>query len=60
MPTLEDVETWRGKKMVDADGDKIGTIEAVFLDRQTGQRAWAAVELAKSSERGDPANLFAA
>ena len=44
MSTLEDVETWRGKKMVDADGDKIGTIEAVFLDRQTGQPAWAAVK----------------
>jgi hypothetical protein len=44
MSTLEDVETWRGKKMVDADGDKIGTIEAVFLDRHTGQPAWAAVK----------------
>ena len=44
MSTLEDIETWRGKKMVDADGDKIGTIEAVFLDRQTGQPAWAAVK----------------
>jgi sporulation protein YlmC with PRC-barrel domain len=44
MSTVEDVETWRGKKMVDADGDKIGTIEAVFLDRQTGQPAWAAVK----------------
>ena len=27
-----------------SDGDKIGTIEAVFLDRQTGQPAWAAVK----------------
>jgi len=39
MSTLQAVEAWRGKKMVDADGDKIGTIEAVFLDRQTGQPA---------------------
>jgi sporulation protein YlmC with PRC-barrel domain len=44
MSTLQDVEAWHGKKMVDADGDKIGTIEAVFLDRQTGQPAWAAVK----------------
>jgi sporulation protein YlmC with PRC-barrel domain len=44
MSTLQDVEAWRGKKMVDADGDKIGTIEDVFLDRQTGQPAWAAVK----------------
>jgi sporulation protein YlmC with PRC-barrel domain len=44
MSTLQDLETWRGKKMVDADGDKIGTIMAVFLDRQTGQPTWAAVK----------------
>jgi hypothetical protein len=37
MSTLQDVEAWHGKKMIDADGDKVGTIEAVFLDRQTGQ-----------------------
>ena len=42
MQTLEDVQTWRGRKMVDADGDKIGTIEDIVLDRQTGDPAWAA------------------
>jgi hypothetical protein len=44
MATLQETETWRGKKMVDADGDKIGTIEAIFLDRHTGEPAWAAVK----------------
>jgi len=44
MKTLEDVQTWRGKKMVDADGHKIGTIEDIMLDRQTGEPAWAAVK----------------
>ena len=44
MQTLQDVQTWRGMTMVDADGDKIGTIEDVFLDRQTGQPEWAAVK----------------
>jgi sporulation protein YlmC with PRC-barrel domain len=44
MPTVHDVQTWHGKKMVDADGAKIGTIEDVFLDRQTGEPAWAAVK----------------
>jgi hypothetical protein len=43
MSTLQDVETWRGKKVVDADGDKIGTIEGVFLDptpvSQPGRRS---------------------
>jgi len=37
MQTLQDVQTWRGMTMVDADGDKIGTIDQIFLDRQTGQ-----------------------
>ena len=27
MKTLQDVQTWRGMKMVDGDGDEIGTIE---------------------------------
>jgi sporulation protein YlmC with PRC-barrel domain len=44
MSTLQDVQTWRGKEMVDADGHKIGKIEDVFLDRQTGEPAWAAVK----------------
>jgi sporulation protein YlmC with PRC-barrel domain len=41
---LQDVQNWRGKKMVDPDGDTIGTIEDVFLDRQTGEPAWVAVK----------------
>jgi sporulation protein YlmC with PRC-barrel domain len=44
MQTLQDVQTWRGMKMVDADGDKIGTIEDILLDRQSGEPAWAAVK----------------
>jgi hypothetical protein len=30
--------------MIDPDGDTIGTIEDIFLDRQTGEPAWAAVK----------------
>ena len=41
---LQDVQSWRGKKMVDPDDDTIGTIEDIFLDRQTGEPAWAAVK----------------
>jgi sporulation protein YlmC with PRC-barrel domain len=44
MRTLQDVQSWRGRKMVDADGDKIGTIEDILLDRHTGEPAWAAVK----------------
>jgi PRC-barrel domain len=41
---LQDVQSWRGRKMIDPDGDTIGTIEDIFLDRQTGEPAWAAVK----------------
>jgi sporulation protein YlmC with PRC-barrel domain len=41
--TVQDVKTWRGMKMVDADGDKIGTIEDIYFDRQTGEPEWATV-----------------
>jgi hypothetical protein len=44
MTTLQDVQTWRGMKMVDADGDKIGTIEEIWLDRHTGEPEWATVK----------------
>jgi sporulation protein YlmC with PRC-barrel domain len=44
MRTLEDVKTWRGMTMVDADGDKIGTIQDIYLDRQTGEPEWASVK----------------
>jgi sporulation protein YlmC with PRC-barrel domain len=44
MATFEDVQTWKGMKAVDPDGDKIGTIEDVFLDRQTGEPEWATVK----------------
>jgi hypothetical protein len=41
---LHDVQSWQGKKLLDPDGETIGTIEGVFLDRQTGEPAWAAVK----------------
>jgi sporulation protein YlmC with PRC-barrel domain len=44
MNKLEEVQNWRGMKVVDADGDKIGTIEDVFLDRHTGEPEWATVK----------------
>jgi sporulation protein YlmC with PRC-barrel domain len=44
MRTLEDVKTWIGMTMVDADGDKVGTIEDIYLDRQSGEPEWAAVK----------------
>jgi uncharacterized protein (TIGR02271 family) len=44
MPTTrEDVLSWRGQDMVDADGDKIGKIEEIYLDAETNEPEWAVV-----------------
>jgi sporulation protein YlmC with PRC-barrel domain len=40
---LEDIDDVRGAAVVDKEGAKIGEVEDVFLDRQTGRPAWAAV-----------------
>ena len=32
MPATDDVLSWRGQDLVDSDGDKIGTIEEIYLD----------------------------
>jgi uncharacterized protein (TIGR02271 family) len=44
MATLQDIETWRGRTLVDRDGDKIGKVEDVYLDRQSGEPEWVAVK----------------
>src|SRR5215204_5272883 len=43
MPDIDTVRGWQGRTLVDRDGDKIGTIDAIYLDDQTGQPEWALV-----------------
>jgi uncharacterized protein (TIGR02271 family) len=43
MPTTEQIREWRGQDLVDRDGDKIGTIEEIYLDTDTGDAEWALV-----------------
>ena len=43
MPDLDTVRTWQGRTMVDRDGSRIGTIDAIYLDDQTSQPEWALV-----------------
>jgi uncharacterized protein (TIGR02271 family) len=43
MPDLDTVQNWQGRTMVDPAGDKLGTIDAVYLDDDTGQPEWATV-----------------
>src|SRR3954453_14990470 len=40
-PTWND---WIGATIVDSDGDKIGTLETIYMDRSTGQPEWLAVK----------------
>jgi uncharacterized protein (TIGR02271 family) len=42
-PSIETVQSWQGRTMVDPAGDKLGTIDAIYLDDQTGQPEWATV-----------------
>src|SRR5688572_850222 len=43
MPDIDTVRGWQGRTMVDRDGDRIGTIDAIYLDDQTGEPEWALV-----------------
>jgi len=43
MPDIDTVRTWQGRTLVDRDGNRIGTIDAIYLDDQTGQPEWALV-----------------
>ena len=38
-----DIQSWRGLNVVDRDGDKVGTLEDIYVDRESGQPEWAAV-----------------
>ena len=43
MPDVDTVRGWQGATMVDRDGDRIGNIDAIYLDDQTGEPEWALV-----------------
>jgi uncharacterized protein (TIGR02271 family) len=44
MPTLQDVKTWSGQDAVGPDGEKVGTLDHIYLDRQSGEPTFAAVK----------------
>jgi uncharacterized protein (TIGR02271 family) len=43
MPDIDTVRGWQGATLVGSDGDKIGTIDSIYLDDQTGEPEWALV-----------------
>jgi uncharacterized protein (TIGR02271 family) len=43
MQDTETVRTWQGRTLLDRDGSRIGTIDAIYLDDRTRQPEWALV-----------------
>jgi uncharacterized protein (TIGR02271 family) len=43
MVDVDTVRNWQGSTMVDRDGDRIGNIDAIYVDDQTGEPEWALV-----------------
>ncbi|MFZ1997294.1 MAG: PRC and DUF2382 domain-containing protein [Solirubrobacteraceae bacterium] len=43
MPDTTDTYQWHGRTMIDADGEKIGKINEIYDDPQTGKPEWATV-----------------
>ena len=41
---MDNIAELRGEQVVDRDGDKIGKVEEIYLDQQTGQPQWALVK----------------
>jgi uncharacterized protein (TIGR02271 family) len=44
MPTIDDIRTWRGEQAHGRDGEKLGTIADIYLDRDSGEPEWAAIK----------------
>jgi uncharacterized protein (TIGR02271 family) len=43
MPTTHDVRTWRGQELRGSDDDKLGKIDEIYLDAETGEPEWALI-----------------
>jgi uncharacterized protein (TIGR02271 family) len=41
---MDNITDLRGEEVVDRDGDKIGKLDEIYLDQQTGEPAWALVK----------------
>ena len=37
MPDTQTIAQWKGQDLLDTDGDKIGTIDEIYIDQQTEQ-----------------------
>jgi sporulation protein YlmC with PRC-barrel domain len=44
MTTIDEIKTWQGGTVTDREGEKIGSIDEVYLDRDSGEPEWLAVK----------------
>ena len=44
MPTIEEVKDWQGQTAYGRGDEKLGKIEDIYLDDQTGEPEWAAIK----------------
>jgi uncharacterized protein (TIGR02271 family) len=51
MPEATDVLEWRGRTAVDADGQKLGSIEQIYLDTETDRPEWALIHTGMFARR---------
>jgi hypothetical protein len=42
-PSVEEVQAWVGRVMIDRDGNRLGEITDIYLDRETDRPEWAVV-----------------
>jgi uncharacterized protein (TIGR02271 family) len=42
-PQMTEAYSWRGRDVIGSDGEKIGTVNEIYLDEQTGNPEWALV-----------------
>jgi uncharacterized protein (TIGR02271 family) len=42
-PHMSEMYSWRGREVIGGDGDKIGTLNEIYLDQETGKPEWALV-----------------
>lgn len=51
MPTINDVRSWRGQDLVDADGGEIGSIEEIYVDSDSRTRPLSPPGGARDAQR---------
>ena len=44
MPTVDEIRDWAGRDAIGSDDDKIGKIDHLYVDRQTGEPTFAAIK----------------